>query len=141
MEMHAFGHLVPIDVARRRLLAATRPIDRVEQVRVEGAFQRVLARSVRAPVPVPSFRRTTWDGYAFRSRDTDGASRAHPAELRVVGEVFAEQAFPRPLRPGEAVAIATGGAIPRGADAVVIFEEVDRRKELVRIFRPVAKGD
>ena len=141
MEMHAFGHLIPVDVARRRLLAATSPVDRVEQVRVDGAFQRVLARTVRAPAPVPSFRRTTWDGYAFRSRDTDQASRAHPAELRVVGEVFAEHAFARALRPGEAVAIATGGAVPRGADAVVIFEEVVREKEFVRIFRRVAKGD
>ena len=59
----------------------------------------------------------------------------------MVGEVFAEQSFSRRLRPGEAVAIATGGAIPRGADAVVIFEEVDRRKEVVRIFRPIGKGD
>lgn len=141
MEMHAFGTLTPVDVARRRLLAATRPIDRTEDVRIEGAFGRVLAANVRAPVPVPSFPRTTWDGYAFRGRDTEGATRARPAKLRVVGEVFAEQSFPRRLRPGEAVAIATGGAIPPGADAVVIFEEVDRQAEVVRIFRPVAKGD
>ncbi|MFI5413430.1 MAG: hypothetical protein ACHQ0I_02420, partial [Candidatus Lutacidiplasmatales archaeon] len=130
-----------MDVARRRLLAATRPIDRVESVRVEAGFQRVLAADVRAPVAVPGFPRTTWDGYAFRSRDTDGATRGRPAELRVVGEVFAEQSYPRALRHGEAVAIATGGAIPRGADAVVIFEEVERADELVRVFRPIAKGD
>jgi molybdopterin molybdotransferase len=141
MEMHAFGRLTPVDVARRRLLAATRPIDRVEQVRVEGAFQRVLASNVRAPVPVPGFPRTTWDGYALRSGDTAGAGRTHPTELRVVGEVFAEQSFPRRLKRGEAVAIATGGAIPRGADAVVIFEEVDREDHVVRVFRPIGKGD
>jgi molybdenum cofactor synthesis domain-containing protein len=141
MEMHAFGRLMSVDEARRRLLAATRPIDRVEQVRVEGAFGRVLALNVRAPVPVPSFPRTTWDGYAFRSRDTDGATPARPAELRVVGDVFAEQSFHRALRSGEAVAIATGGAIPHGADAVVIFEEVHRHDEVVRVFRPIAKGD
>jgi len=141
MEMHAFGRLTPVDVARRRLLEATRPIDRVEQVRIEGAFRRVLASNVRATVPVPGFPRTTWDGYALRSRDTAEAARARPAELRVVGEVFAEQTFPRFLRRGEAVAIATGGAIPRGADAVVIFEEVDRRDGTVRVFRPIEKGD
>lgn len=141
MEMHAFGHLMPVDQARRRLLAATHPIDRVEKVRIEAAFQRVLASAVRAPAPVPSFPRTTWDGYALRSRDTEGASRDHPAELRVVGEVFAEQSFPRRLRTGESVAIATGGAIPRGADGVVIFEEVQRRDGVVRVFRPIPKGD
>lgn len=141
MEMHAFGRLTPVDVARRRLLAATRPIDRIEQVRVEEAFQRVLAANVRAPVPVPGFPRTTWDGYALRSQDTVDATRARPAELPVVGEVFAEQAFPRLLRRGEAVAIATGGAIPKGADAVVVFEEVVRKGGVVRVFRPISKGD
>lgn len=141
MEMHAFGRLTPVDEARRRLLAAARPIDRVEKVRVVGAFQRVLAKDVRAPVPVPGFPRTTWDGYAFRSRDTAGASRRRPAELTVVGEVFAEQGFSKILQRGEAVAIATGGAIPKGADAVVIFEEVERTGPRVRIVRPIAKGD
>lgn len=141
MEMHAFGRLTPVDVARERLLAATHPVTRVEAVPVEEAFDRVLAETVRAPFPVPTFPRTTWDGYALRSRDSVGASRSRPVELRVVGEVFAEQSFPRLLRRGESVAIATGGAIPRGADAVVIFEEVDRRDRAVRIFRSIPKGD
>jgi len=141
MEMHAFGRLTPVGVARRRLLEAARPVDRVERVRVEGAFQRVLAGDVRAPVPVPSFRRTTWDGYALRSRDTIGARKGQPAELRVVGEVFAEQTFPGVLHRGEAVAIATGGAVPSGADAVVIFEEVERKDRALRVFRPIPKGD
>jgi len=141
MEMHAFGRLMPVEVAHRRLLAATFPVERVESVRTELAFRRVLATDVRAPAPVPAFPRTTWDGYALRSRDTAGATRSRPAELRVVGEVFAEESFPRPLRIGESVAIATGGAIPTGADAVVIFEEVERTADSVRVPRPIPKGD
>jgi len=141
MEMHAFGHLTPVEVARRRLLAAVTPVDRIEEVRVESSFGRVAAASIRAPTDVPSFPRTTWDGYALRSRDTRSATRSKPAELRVVGEVFAEQTFAGTLAPGETVEIATGGAIPKGADAVVIFEEVDRRPDSVRVFRPIPKGD
>jgi len=141
MEMHAFGRLTPVEVARKRLWGAVRPIDRVEPVPTELAFRRVLADDVRAPSPVPSFARTTWDGYALRSADTRGASRSRPVELQVVGEVFAEQSFRRRLGRGEAVAIATGGAIPAGADAVVIFEEVDRDGPRVRVPRPIAKGD
>ena len=141
MEMHAFGRLTPVARARRRLLAATVPVARVESVRTELAFRRVLAHDVRAPAPVPAFPRTTWDGYALRSRDTTGATRSRPAELRVVGEVFAEQSFPRRLRTGESVAIATGGAIPAGADAVVIFEEVEREGRSVRVPRPIPRGD
>jgi len=141
MEMHAFGHLTPVEVARRRLLAAVRPIDRIELVRTDRAFHRVLAQTIRATAPVPSFHRTTWDGYALRSKDTEGATRSHPVELRVAGEVFAEQTYPGSLRRGESVAIATGGAIPHGADAVVIFEEVERRAQVVRVFRPIRAGD
>ncbi len=141
MEMHAFGRLLPVEAARRRLLAAARPIARTERVRVEAAFGRVAAVTYRAPRPVPSFPRATWDGYAVRTVDTRGARRRHPVELRVVGEVYAEEAYPGHLGPGEAVAIATGGAVPRGADAVVIFEEVERSGDQVRLFHPVAPGE
>jgi molybdopterin molybdotransferase len=61
--------------------------------------------------------------------------------LQVIGEVFAEQTFPRRLRNGEAVAIATGGAVPAGADTVVIFEEVEREGTSVRISHPVGIGE
>jgi len=139
--MQPFGHLLPMDVARRRLLAATHPLERVERVPVVSAFGRVAAQTVRSPRPVPSFHRATWDGYALRSVDSREARRAHPVSLRVVGEVFAEQTFPGTLRPGEAVAIATGGALPRGADTVVIFENVQRRGNSVRISAPIGPGE
>ena len=141
MEMHAFGALLPVEVARRRLLAAARPVDRVERVPVDAAFGRVSATIVRAPGPIPAFARTTWDGYALRSEDVRSASSSTPVDLEVVGEVYAEQSFPRTLRAGESVAIATGGAIPRGADAVVIFEEVERAGSRVRVPRPIPPGD
>jgi len=141
MEMHAFGRLTSVAVARRRLLAAARPIGRTESLRVETAFGRVAAQTVRAPFPVPSFSRTTWDGYAVRSADTLSAAPEQPVVLHIVGEVFAEQRYTKRLRAGETVAIATGGAIPRGADAVVIFEEVERRGATIRVHRPVNAGD
>jgi molybdopterin molybdotransferase len=141
MEMHAFGRLTPVDVARRRLLAAARPLERTESLPLEVAFGRVAAATYRAPRPVPGFARATWDGYAVRSRDTRTARPGRPVELRVVGEVFAEQAFPGTVGPGETVAIATGGALPRGADGIVIFEEVDRRGRRIRLSHPVAPGD
>jgi molybdopterin molybdotransferase len=141
MEMHAFGSLTSVDVARRRLLRAARPLTRVERVPVTEAFGRISAETVRAPFPVPSFARTTWDGYALRAGDTQAARARAPVELAIVGEVFAEQAYPGRLRSGETVAIATGGAIPRGADAVVIFEEVERVGATIRLRRPVRAGD
>jgi molybdenum cofactor synthesis domain-containing protein len=141
MEYHAFRHLISVDEARRRLLAAARPIARIESVPVTEAFGRVAARTVRAARPVPAFRRATWDGYALRSRDTVGATPKSPARLRLVGEVFAEQAFRGRVRAGECVAIATGGALPNDTDSVVIFEETERHGAEVRVPRPSEPGE
>ncbi len=139
-EAHLFGRLTPALAARRALLRAVRPIDRTESAIVTEAFGRVAARAVRAPRNVPPFARATWDGYALRSADLRGASPSRPRELRVVGEVFAEGGFRGRVGPGEAVAIATGGAVPPGADAVEIFEEVVREGPTVRLHAPLRPG-
>lgn len=141
MEMHAFGELLPMEEAQRRMLVAARPLNRTEQVPVTEAFGRVAARAVSAPRDVPSFTRATWDGYAVRTADTRSARRSRAVRLRVVGEVFAEGRFPRPLRAGEAVAVATGAAMPRGADGVIIFEDVGRTGPWVDVPHPVRVGD
>ncbi|HUJ78167.1 MAG TPA: molybdenum cofactor biosynthesis protein, partial [Thermoplasmata archaeon] len=86
MEMRPFGRLIPPLTARRRLLDSARPVGRVERCRIEEAFDRVAARSVRAPRPVPAFARATWDGYAVRSWDTADARPDRPKGFQVVGE-------------------------------------------------------
>jgi len=141
MEMRPFGHLTRVADAQRRLWAVARPIVRTEALPVTEAFDRVAAAPVRAPFPVPAFARTTWDGYALRAVDTRTASARRPVRLTVVGEVFAEEAFRGRLGPGETVEIATGGAIPRGADAVVIFESVRRIDRTILVDRPISSGE
>lgn len=141
MKMRPFGRLISPEAARRRLLSATTPIARVERVPLAAAVGRVASRTVRAPVAVPAFARATWDGYALHSQSTATADRTHPVRLKVVGEIFAEEELAHPLRPGEAAAIATGGALPRGADAVVIFESVQLDDGEIVLSRPVRRGD
>ena len=141
MEMRPFGRLIPPLTARRRLLRSARPVGRVERCPIEEAFDRVAARSVRAARPVPAFARATWDGYAVRSRDTTGSRPDRPKEFVVVGDLYAESTRAARLGPGEAMAIATGAPLPPGADGVVIFEEVERLGDRVRLTRPVAPGD
>ena len=140
MEAHLFGRLTPALEARRLLLREVRPIERVEEVPVTEAFGRIAARPLRARHDVPAFPRATWDGYALRSRDVRGARPDRPVELVVVGEVFAETTYPGTVLPGTAVAVATGASLPRGADAVEIFEEVERRRSSVVLHAPVRSG-
>ena len=141
MKMRPFGTLIPAEEARGRLLAAVAPIRRRESVELGEALGRVAAETVRAPRAVPSFARATWDGYALSARATRTASAGRPLRLKVVGEIFAEEQLPRPLSRGECAAIATGGALPRGADAVVIFEVVERLDDAILVRRRVRVGD
>ncbi len=139
--MRPFGELLPLDEARRRVLDAARSVNAVEPVAVLAAVGRVAARTVRAPRPVPTFARATWDGYALSSSATRGAGPERPAVLRVVGEVYAERRFRGRVGPSEAVAIATGGELPRGADAVVPFERTRLRLNRHEVPVRVDPGD
>ncbi|MCI4319861.1 MAG: molybdopterin molybdotransferase MoeA [Thermoplasmata archaeon] len=141
MKMRPFGTLIPAEEARRRLLAAVEPLRRTERVGLGDALGRVAAETVRAPRAVPAFARATWDGYALSARGTRNASPARPVRLKIVGEIYAEEQLPRPLGLGECAAIATGGALPRGADAVVIFEVVERRGDAILVSRRVRLGN
>ncbi len=140
MRMRPFGALLAPEVARRRLLAAVRPVDRSETVPVDDALGRVVAGAVRARRNVPPFARATWDGYAVRSADLRNAGARTPVRLRQIGEIFAEDALPRPVGRGETAAIATGGCLPRGTDAVVIFEETRRQGTAIEFRRPARRG-
>lgn len=94
-----------------------------EHVPLSAALGRVLSRDVISPVDVPSFDRSNFDGYAVRAEDTYGASEEEPVQLRLVGEEIATAVIPQTtVQTSQAMSIATGGMIPRGADAVVLIE-------------------
>ena len=141
MEMRPFGKLIPVEVAVRRVLAAARPVAGTESVALVESLGRVSAETFRAPFPVPRFARATWDGYAFRSASSRGATARQPARFRIVGEVFADRGYTRRLRTDETVAIAAGGRLPPGADTMAIFEEVGRSGLEVSVPRWVRVGE
>ncbi|WP_458760154.1 molybdopterin biosynthesis protein [Afipia sp. TerB] len=88
-----------------------------------GALGCALAADVVAPIDVPPFDRSNVDGFAVRAADLAAATEAHPVRLGLNGEVIACGVQPRlPVQPGTATPIATGGPVPRGADAVVMIE-------------------
>ena len=97
-----------------------------ESVPLGAALGRVLAHDVVAAVDAPPFDRSNVDGFAVRAVDTVGASDTHPKVLTLNGEVIACGDAPAlAVAPGTATTIATGGVIPRGADAVVMIEHTE----------------
>ncbi len=82
-----------------------------------------LARDIVAEIDVPPFDRSNVDGFAVRSADLAAASEATPVRLVLNDEVIACGTAPaRPVLTGTATSIATGGPLPRGADAIVMVE-------------------
>ena len=94
-----------------------------ETVTLAQALGRVLAADLVAPIDVPPFDRSGVDGFAVRAADTTGATDRAPRRFLLNAEVIA-CGHPPVLQVAAATAttIATGGAIPRGADAVLMVE-------------------
>jgi putative molybdopterin biosynthesis protein len=122
-----FLEVVSAAEARRRFEAR---IDRSplsgESLPLATALSRVIAADVIAPVDAPPFDRANVDGFAVRAADTLGANPGAPKRLLLNPEVIACGVAPDlEVAPGTATAIATGGVIPRGADAVVMIEHTE----------------
>jgi molybdopterin molybdotransferase len=98
------------------------PVAETELVPLSAAMGRVLAQDIAATEYVPDFDRSTVDGFAVRARDTFGCTDAIPAILPLQGEVLMGEGAEFELRPEECVAVPTGGALPKGADSVVMVE-------------------
>ena len=98
------------------------PVAGMELVSLSAAVGRVLAEDIAATEYVPDFNRSTVDGYAVRARDTFGCTDAIPAILPVQGEIFMGEGADFTLNPEECAAVPTGGAVPDGADSVVMVE-------------------
>ena len=98
------------------------PVAPMELVSLSAAVGRVLAEDIAATEYVPDFNRSTVDGYAVRARDTFGCTDAIPAILPVQGEIFMGEGADFTLNPEECAAVPTGGAVPAGADSVVMVE-------------------
>jgi len=114
-----------------------------ERIALARALGRVLAATVVAPVDVPGFDRSNVDGFALRSEDTHGAAEEDVRTLALTGERLSPGVAPQmPVVAGTATTVATGGMLPRGADAVVMIEhtEVDPPAGL-RVSRAVAPGE
>ncbi len=113
-----------------------------EAIKTSDALDRVLAEDVTAPGDLPTFRRSTMDGFAVRAADTFGASEGLPAYLELTGEVLMGQAPEFALAPGHTARIATGGMLPAGSDAVIMVEQTQEvGPQTIEALRPVAPGE
>ncbi len=143
MKQDQFLTVLGRDEALTRFEAAlaAHPIG-VESVALAASLGRVVAENVVPAIDVPPFDRSTMDGFAVRAADVASASDSAPVMLALTGEIVACGIAPkRAVTAGAATVIATGGPMPRGADAVVPVEWTEPGAEgTVVVRRAVASG-
>jgi molybdopterin molybdotransferase len=115
------------------VLRHARPLN-TEDVPIGEAFGRVVSEDARAAVDLPPFPSSAMDGFAVRAADT-------PGRFPVVARIAAGTPATAALRAREAMAIATGGVVPAGADSVVPIERVVEHDNTVEIKDAVVRGD
>ena len=109
---------------------------------IESSFNRVLSRDIASPEDLPGFSRSSMDGFAVNSADTYGANEGMPAYLNVTGEINMGEQPVFKIKKGEAAKISTGGMLPEGADAVVMFEHSNIiNMRVIEALKPVASGE
>lgn len=119
-----------------------RPELKRETVALEEGLGRFLADDIVSQEKVPPFDRSTMDGYAVRSKDSFGATEGNPAYLKLLGRIPMGAASSAGVGSGEALAISTGGALPAGADAVVMVEHTNMLdKNTLEVLKAVAPGE
>lgn len=123
-----------VEEHQRVVLGDARPLEAV-RVSLLDADGLVLAESVTADWPLPSFDNSSMDGYAVHAIDVASATEATPVRLPVRGDIAAGQESGQRLEPGTAVRIMTGAPVPEGADAVVPVEWTDGATDEVSISR------
>jgi molybdopterin molybdotransferase len=126
--------MISVEEALEKVLSYVEVLE-PERKPILDCLGQVLAEDVYSTIDIPPLDNSAMDGYALRAEDTRGASESSPRCLVVVGEVAAGSIPTKEVSPGTAIRIMTGAPLPKGADAVVQFEDTDE------VSRKSSRGD
>ncbi|MDY2680208.1 MAG: molybdopterin molybdotransferase MoeA [Lentihominibacter sp.] len=131
-----------LNEAREKLLRASAgKTPQTETVPFTESLGRVLAADLRSNENIPGFRKSTVDGYAVRSADTQGVTESIPVFLDIIEEVAIGSAPQKTVEPGQAVYVPTGGMLPEGADAMVMIEYCEKFDDTsIAVYDAVSPG-
>jgi len=119
--------MISVEEALEKVLSYVDVLEAEEEL-ILDSLGRVLAEDVRSTINIPPLDNAAMDGYAVQAQSTAGASPTSPRVLRVIGEVAAGYITKEEVGPDTSIRIMTGAPVPKGADAVVQFEETDEEK-------------
>lgn len=125
--------LIRHDLAIAQLKARIQPVAGVEEIALDQAASRILAKPAIATADVPGYANAAVDGYAFVHADLN-ADR--DTTMPVVGRSAAGRPFAGTIGRGEAVRILTGAVVPDDCDSIIMQEDVTLSDALDRVTIP-----
>ena len=132
----------PLEAQKQLLEAVSSKVMQTESVQLAECLGRVLATDVYTPINIPQYDKTFIDGYAINTTETANASTAKPAAFKVVGKLFpADYPTQVEVASGEAVYVACGSPIPKGANATVKVEETRLKDDKIEVIRAIKQGE
>ena len=130
-----------IEQAREKIFSYTKSWQlKIKSVSVKEAQGFILAEDILSSCDIPSFRRSTVDGYAVISGDTAAASDAVPVFLKQNGSVSMGKQADFFITSGECAYVPTGGMLPGGTDAVVMIEYCEKENDVIAVNEAAACG-
>ncbi|WP_436950886.1 molybdopterin molybdotransferase MoeA [Staphylococcus shinii] len=119
---------IPVREAIDRVVSQNIHTKQIE-VPLEDSANYILAEDIVATYEIPRFNKSPYDGFALRSKDTEGANGNHRITFTVIDHIGAGSVSEKEVGPFEAVRIMTGAEMPKGADAVVMLEQTVEDKQ------------
>ena len=141
------NQMISVEEALEKILGYVQVLE-PEEKPILSCLGQVLIEDVYSTIDIPPLDNSAMDGFAVRAEDTYGASKSSPKVFPVMGEVAAGSMPDKELEPGAAIRIMTGAPLPKGADAVVQFEDTDEvtrkasgaNSSQIGVLRQVKKG-
>jgi len=136
--LSSFKTLTKVDEALKLIdEKVTYKVEGYEEIEISEAVNRICYEDIISPINVPPFTRAAMDGYAVKAEDTTSASIKNPIILKVIGCIDVGRTPEIELKPGCAIEISTGAPIPKGADAVIPYEETKRINGYIEVYSQV----
>ena len=111
-----------------------------QKVILFSSYNRILAENIYSKLNIPPFDNSAMDGYAVKFIDTVNASYDTPVILNIIDSVTCGSVSKKMIMNKEAIKIATGAKIPKGADSVVRVEDTKEENGKVKVFKKVECG-
>ncbi len=134
-----FLKVVSIEEARKTISGAFILPHKTQEIPLEHTIGRYVSRNVYAKNPVPPFNKSLVDGFAIKASSSKGTSANNPNILKIVGSVNMGEVPSFSVDSTSAGFIPTGGMLPKGADGVVMIENVEQVKDDIIIFKEISK--